>query len=208
MKASKEHKPQQSRVIQLKKGVKQRIFDIHNSLIQRAFDLSCKTEIDYIHEGSQLHSTGIGMNNPADRQDVLNIIGQHPQTNWISRVNAAANSNAPGQCAEPHSLANALKPIHSKDKITKVSQDPAIFIKEYYDYHQFRINDTEFCGLMRDYENYKILPRDFWEVVNARKRMYARNAGKRTFAPNKKKGDTYPPCATCNKWVPSLSQIH
>lgn len=207
MKAPKEHKPQQSRIIQSYKGTRQRLSARHNLLIQRAFDLSCITEIDYIHEGKQQHSQGEGKNNPVDKQDVLKKIEQHPQTNWISRLNAAANGNAPGQCAEPHSLASALERVNPTDKITKVSQGPAIFIKEYYDYHHFKINDTEFYKLKRDYERRNISPRYFWERVDARKRMYARNAGKRTFAPYKKKGDTYLPCATCKQWVPKLSEI-
>lgn len=204
MKVAKNLKPQASRIIQSNKGVRQRVFATHNFLIQRAYDLSCKTEIDYIHKGNKKHSTGIGMNNSADKQDVLITIGKHSQTNWISKLNAVANSNAPGQCAEPHSLAKALEPVHPTDKIMKVTQGPAIFIKDYYDYHLFRINNTEFKALKKDYPEHN----SFMKELNKRKRMYARNAGKRTFAPDKKNGETYPPCATCQQWVPFLSEIN
>lgn len=204
MKVAKNLKPQASRIIQSNKGVRQRVFATHNFLIQRAYDLSCKTEIDYIHKGNKKHSTGIGMNNSADKQDVLITIGKHSQTNWISKLNAVANSNAPGQCAEPHSLAKALEPVHPTDKIMKVTQGPAIFIKDYYDYHLFRINNTEFNALKKDYPEHN----SFMKELNKRKRMYARNAGKRTFAPDKKKGETYPPCVTCQQWVPFLSEIN
>ena len=164
MKVAKNLKPQASRIIQSNKGVRQRVFATHNFLIQRAYDLSCKTEIDYIHKGNKKHSTGIGMNNSADKQDVLITIGKHSQTNWISKLNAVANSNAPGQCAEPHSLAKALEPVHPTDKIMKVTQGPAIFIKDYYDYHLFRINNTEFKALKKDYPEHNSFMKELYTI--------------------------------------------
>lgn len=196
----------------------------HTDVMQRAHDLICKTKIDYIHKGEINSVNGEGENDKTDAKSVLQIIGAHPQTHWISLKPKVTNE--PGKCAEPHSLANALSHMQIIDRITNIEQEPATFINEHWTENPNFILDhlskntqnrifqevakwgyriKESSGMSKDdywVSHYSQLKRkiedeNFCTEVN--------NMRYRCFAAKYKKGDTYPPCETCKQWVSNLS---
>lgn len=194
MYATRQHEGQTSRTLQQLEGKRVQYFQVDNNLenaavqkenmniIQKSHDLKCTTVIDYRHDGSAMQSIGYGENDYNDKERVINDIKKHPQTDWIGHLDKIANSNSPGQCAEPHSLADALLPIQETDKITKINQSPAIFRNDYFDYKKLQGRN------------------------NSEKRKKAKEMGFRVFGENKKyRGDTYPACDTCKQWVGNLS---
>ena len=173
------------------------------NVMQRAHDLTCKTKIDYIHKGEIKSSEGDGENDIADANSVLQIIRAHPQTHWIS-LQPQVGKNIPGKCAEPHSLANALKiAIQPTDKIIKVTQYPAKFKNDYYRKY-VKIPQDEFKDLKK---KYKYGTKKFWNKMDKKRLEHAINNGYRTFAPKYIKGEQYPLCPTCEQWVPKLPKI-
>jgi len=174
--------------------------------LQAKKDLTCHTTILYVNKGIGIFSASAdGMNDPDDCKVVVNKIKNHPQTKDLKVDQRADHSNQPKQCAEPHSLANALEKLEETDKIIEITQGPARFIKDFYDYgEKERLDDQEFKQLQAKfgYKNHQ-----FWNEVNKRKKLQARKRGERVFAKNKKIDDTYPPCDTCKQWLPQLSDI-
>lgn len=92
--------------------------------------LECETEIIYRDKEQYIPSKGKGKNNSGDALDQIHIIEKHPQTQWITSVQELGNKH--GVCAEPHSLANALKPTIQDEKnikeIYSVKQSSAEFV--------------------------------------------------------------------------------
>lgn len=176
------------------------------AILQTKNDLKCHTTILYVSNGNGIFSSSAyGMNDPDNRIEVVNKIKKYPQTKDLKVDQMAPKSNRPGQCAEPHSLANALEQLKQTDKIIEITQGPAIVIKDYYDYRKKeRLNRLVFNDLKTEfgYNSYQ-----FWREVNERKKLQARNKGERVFGKDKNIGDAYPPCNTCKLWLPQLPDI-
>lgn len=200
------------------------------NVMQKAHDLTCKTKIDYRHNGEIKYANGEGENDITTARSVLRIIAAHPQTYWISLQPQVTNE--PGKCAEPHSLADALSDINKDDKIIKVEQGPAIFKNEHIS--RVRLPQEEFDSLKKERNtcywneikkrkhgkerNYRIPQNEldelwkkcndkFWYIVKSRKKSYGEEHGYRTFCPGLNKGDKLLPCDTCKQWVPDLPKI-
>lgn len=166
--------------------------------LQAKKDLTCHTTILYVNKGTGIFSASAdGMNDPDDCVVVVNRIKKHPQTKDLKVDQRADNSNQPGQCAEPHSLANALEELEETDKIIEITQGPAIFTHD---------PCNEALQAQKDRRDGQIQKNKFKNKINKIKKKNT-DGEHRTFALDKKKGDTYDPCATCQQWVPKLPEI-
>lgn len=94
------------------------------NVLQCTVSLEAKTYVSTDKKGYE----GIGSNNGADKDSVLQTIGNFAETRWITYLPSPANPL--GACAEPHALAQSLQNVKEDERIESILQYPAIAQKE------------------------------------------------------------------------------
>lgn len=107
-------------------------------------DLCCQATIEYggVNKGSV---SAPGSNDTGDKEMVIKTFGKYGLSN-LEGVKQVENSNPPGQCAEPHAVAQALESGNGQiiRPIDKIKIGPA----QYTDDFKARISKQIECGRM------------------------------------------------------------
>lgn len=112
MKVSKEHKPQQSRVIQNIKTIQKYMGRDDSTII-------CNARIKYSYKKGKRNTTEIVKGEGGSDTNTINDVNTI-FTNYglmsLANIPRANGGNLPGQCAEPHAVADALRQIDIKER--------------------------------------------------------------------------------------------
>lgn len=112
-------------------GIRQRFMTNSNRTIQChmgkktgdiGFVCSCTSDVYYKSNGKIKHSEGTGGNDGNSKSEVLNIFINH---GLMALKNIPEKQNPPGQCAEPHSVADALRKIPKKADVLNIKVSDA-----------------------------------------------------------------------------------
>lgn len=149
-----------------------------------AGDLYCTAKICY-NEGSPESAEAKGYNDSNDKQEVINVFNHYgfPKLAALQVGDNKMNkkTNPPGQCAEPHAIANALKKgRRPSSKIDAILLTPAY----YTDLCKRRIEAEAKGEEIPDYDK---------DIANM-------NRGNTDW--------TRSPCKTCQEWVEHLNNKH
>lgn len=156
---------------------------------RRPNDLYCEASIHYDNGSS---TQAMGYNKAATAKKVLSVFEDHGLTNLaaVPRV-----TNAPGACAEPHAVANALEKEESGAKITGIHISPAWFTPKCIE--RFSAKELRQTELGIPDEN-------FAKVFFAENPIPKNESDIKTLKEIK---CSYPPCATCAQWIETDGRV-
>ncbi len=97
-------------------------------------DLVCAADVFYVDKTeNSKHVKGVGYNDPSDKKDVLNLF-KDKGLDKLANVKKGGGTAAgePGQCAEPHAVADAIKNIEDEDcsRIEKIYVSDSVVRKK------------------------------------------------------------------------------
>ncbi len=102
-----------------------------------SFDLVCAADVWYQYGGNLHKAKGVGFNNFRDADRVLDLFQDKGFIDLATIAQPANSNNPPGQCAEPHALADALNkdPNIRFDNVIDIFISDSVIRKRKYHYY-------------------------------------------------------------------------